>query len=115
MRVRGTVRIGEVHAEVRDARTVVRLLDVSRADAAAETVAELTIPGCSLHPGEPGLIPFDLELPHLDPAATYALAAHVDVGVTGEVALGDYLTTQHHPVSERDVDRDIDLPAQAVE
>jgi uncharacterized lipoprotein YbaY len=114
MRVRGTVAVKDVRTAVRDAIVRVRLLDVSRADVAATTIAETAIPSHGLEPSTPVDIPFALDAPELDPHRSYALAAHVDVGGTGEVGVEDYITTRHIPVSPRDADRAIEVPVQAV-
>jgi putative lipoprotein len=114
MQVRGTVRVEQVRSEVRDAVTTVRLLDVSRADAASVTVAEVTVADCSLRPGAPGRIPFRLEVPELDPRATYALSAHIDTTGSGDRTVGDYVTTEHVPVPPRGEELVLDVPAQVI-
>jgi uncharacterized lipoprotein YbaY len=79
----------------------VRLHDVSRADAASVVVAESTVTvDLSTDGGE---IPFELDVGDLDRSATYALSAHVDTTGSGEVSAGDFLTTEHHPVSPDDL------------
>jgi hypothetical protein len=114
MRVEGTVRVQGVRTEVHDAITRIRVLDVSRADAAATTVGEVTIQGCALRPDVANDIPFSLEVPDLDRRGTYAVTAHVDVTGTGETTAGDYLTTQHISVTPGDDNVGIEVPAQAI-
>jgi putative lipoprotein len=114
MRVRGTVRLMDVRKGVEHAQVRVRLLDVSRIDAPAETVAELAIPDCTVEAGQSGDIPFALDVPQLDAGATYALAAHVDISGTGDVSAGDYLTMEHIPVTEQRAAEDIDVLVRPV-
>jgi uncharacterized lipoprotein YbaY len=115
MRVEGTVRVQGVREEAHGAITRVRVLDVSRADAAATTVGEVTIQGCALRPDAANDIPFSLEVPDLDPRRTYAATAHVDVTGSGETTAGDYLTTQHVPVTAGGDNLALEVPARAID
>jgi uncharacterized lipoprotein YbaY len=79
------------------AALVVRLEDVSLADAPATTVAQQRIE----HPAtDAGDVPFRIEVPEgaLDPRRRYTLRAHVDVSGTGTVTAGDFVSTVATPV-----------------
>ncbi|QZY29867.1 YbaY family lipoprotein [Nocardioides coralli] len=110
MRLHGTLRMPDDHALHGHEVARVRLLDVSRADAPAVTVAETSIGlvGTAL------AVDFDLDVPSLDPRATYALSAHVDTNGSGDVSVGDLLTMQHVGVSPTATDHSYDVPLQTV-
>ena len=60
------------------ARLYIRLLDVSRADSSALVLAEHIIDPLPLGADSSQPIPFELELPRLDPRRACTLAAHLD-------------------------------------
>lgn len=93
--VRGQVRLR--HAVSAPATVHVRLEDVSRADAEAELVAELTLPLAASLPAGAEL-PFAIIAPEIDGHARYSVRAHVDVSGTGDVTVGDLLSTAAYPV-----------------
>jgi len=99
MQLRGNVRIiPTVDDSIVQSSVHVRLLDVTRADASAETLAEVTLKDVSLTAGEP--IDFVLDnVGSLDARNTYSLEAHVDIDGSGDVAMGDYRTMEHFDVS----------------
>lgn len=76
---------------------VVRVEDVSRADAAARVVGEVRVePGAGL-PGR-ALLPVAVPVREVDERASYAVRVHVDVDGDGQVGDGDYVSTQRYPV-----------------
>jgi uncharacterized lipoprotein YbaY len=75
----------------------VRLEDVSRADAPSTLVAELTLPLTASLPAGAAL-PFAIIAPHIDERASYTVRVHVDVSGTGDVTVGDLLSTTAYPV-----------------
>jgi hypothetical protein len=100
-------------SDTRGAVATVRLLDVSRADAASTTVAEVSFPVGA--PGDhEGGVEFKLDIPLLDAGATYALGAHVDLNHSGQVTVGDYVTVQHIGVEAGNTVRIFDVPLQRV-
>lgn len=113
MQLQGRLRVPAPAASVRCAQLTIRVLDVSRADAAATPVAELIMPW-SAEAGASGDTRFALDVPLLDPRSNYALSAHIDVNGSGEVSAGDYLTTTHIGVTEQDTHRVVDVPVQAI-
>ena len=77
---------------------LVRVEDVSRADAPSTVVAEQRRANLRLTPGEE--VPFAVEVPadRIDPQHHYTVSVHVDASGTGAVKVGDLITTQSHPV-----------------
>jgi putative lipoprotein len=82
-------------------RVVVRVEDVSRADAPSVVVGEQQLQDVPLEPE--GRIPFAVEVPHsrIDPRAQYSVAAHVDVVGTGTIKPGDFISMASYPVLTR--------------
>jgi uncharacterized lipoprotein YbaY len=93
--VRGKVRLRE--AVSAPATIHVRLEEVSRADAEATLVAELTLPLAASLPAGAEL-PFAIIAPEIEGHARYSVRVHVDVSGTGDVTVGDLLSTVSHPV-----------------
>lgn len=104
MQLRGEIQFPEVVSPVDDAPLRIRLLDVSKADAASETVAEDVVEHVSLVTAGQGF-PFLLEVDDLDERHTYTLEAHLDVDGSGDVAPGDYRTMEHFDVSPATINR----------
>ena len=102
--LRGTLVFAGVSAPVQGAVCHIRVQDVSRADAAAVVIAEATLTEVAAE-ADGAELPFELDVPELDRSATYTLAAHVDVTASGEVTSGDFLTTEHIPVSPDDLEK----------
>ena len=76
----------------------IRLVDVSRADAPATVIAEVSIPNVTMQ-SVADRIGFILDGPDLDPAHSHALEAHLDATGSGETSVGDYRTMEHIGVS----------------
>ncbi|MFZ0013862.1 MAG: YbaY family lipoprotein [Acidimicrobiia bacterium] len=110
-RLTGDVTIGEVTHRITDGTLRIRLIDVSRADAAAVVIAEKTIPGLTIEPGDES-ITFDLDIPMLEPRSTYAIEAHLDADGSGETSVGDYRTMEHIAVTPGATD--ISVPIRPV-
>lgn len=81
----------------------VRLDDVTRADARAETVARMESDPVSAETGEECRVTFaiDVDDADIDPRARYVVAAHADLDADGQVGRGDYVTMQSYPVLTR--------------
>lgn len=91
----------------------VRLLDVSFQDAEAEVVAEQVIRGAALAGLADG-IRFELHAGAIDPAATYAVEAHVETREDGLIHPGDYLTDQSYPVLTHGAPGEVDVEVRPV-
>jgi uncharacterized lipoprotein YbaY len=87
----------------RAARLVVRVLEVSRADATSEVIAENVITDARLTPNTP----FEVSVPSNTVGPSYILQVHVDLAGTGTLSPGDYLTTQAYPVLAGGPDEDL--------
>jgi uncharacterized lipoprotein YbaY len=95
--ISGQVRLHEA-LEQPSGTLYVRVEDVSRADAAAELVAEIAIP--IDHPLAAGaVVPFSLAVPDIDDQAHYAVRAHLDTTGTRRIDPGDRISTQSYPVA----------------
>lgn len=94
----------------------IRVLDVSRADASSETVAEQRLRDVEIQAGD-GVeaIPFYLDkVGGQDPRADLNVAVHVNWSGSGDIEKGDYLTTRSYPIDpSRDV-RDVIIKVQQV-
>lgn len=99
--VRGEIVLPSAGLPEKAAEVIVRVEDVSRADAPAVTVAEQRLGEVDLADGD--AIPFAIEVPAgaLRDRAIYAVSAHVDVSGTGQVERGDLVSVESHPVLTR--------------
>jgi uncharacterized lipoprotein YbaY len=96
--VQGEVQFPEDTPAFSDGTIRVSLLDVTRADAPARTVAEQRIANVC-HPGGPGEgVSFVLRVSGVNARARYEVRAHVDLDGDGRVSPGDYISTQSYPV-----------------
>ncbi len=97
--IEGRVHFVDVSSSIPHATVYVRLEDVSLADAPSKVIAEELIPNISIEAeGQPS-VPFSIRTPGLDERTVYTLTVHVDVGGSGEITLGDYITMESYPVS----------------
>lgn len=96
--VRGEIELPPGAPPVSPARVRVELEDVSRADAPSQVIASCRLKG--RRPQRPAPIPFELEVPAglIDERHRYSIRVHIDLGGTGEVEKGDYVTVQSYPV-----------------
>jgi len=98
MYVHGQIQFPEVDHPIQGATLRIRLLDVSRADAASTTVAEdIVAPVNVLSDGT--TFDFTLEVTKLQQGKTYSVEAHLDIDGSGVMELGDYRTMAHVGVS----------------
>lgn len=78
--------------------------DVGRADAPAQAIARVDRDLRQPLPAG-AVVPFSVALPALLPGGHYAVRAHVDVSGSGQVEIGDQVSTQSHPVQAAPVTR----------
>jgi putative lipoprotein len=99
MKLQGTVAFEAGAPPFSNADLHLRLEDVSEADVPARALAQTTLRGVSWN-GDPALTTaFSLSVAAvLEPGREYQLRAHLDLQRTGEVGLGDFITTQSYPV-----------------
>lgn len=95
--VRASVTVPE-GAPQSPATVIVQVEDVSRADAPSTVVAEHRRNGLRLAPGEELSFEVDVPASRIDPRHHYALRVHIEASGTGEVKVGDMVTTQSYPV-----------------
>jgi putative lipoprotein len=95
--VRGEVLV-PLDAPTELAELVVQVEDVSRADAPTVVVGEQRQQGVTLEGG--AVLLFEIEIPAdlVDPSHTYSVRVHGDASGSGQVEVGDLVSTQSHPV-----------------
>lgn len=99
MIIRGTITFEAGAPAFNNADLRVRVEDVSETDAQARTVAEKTTHGVTWFGNSTQGTEFALTIPAgLSPRGRYQLRAHLDTTKTGEVSLGDFVTTQAFPL-----------------
>lgn len=99
MKIEGDIAFAEIPTPFSGATVVVRVEDIRRADALAAVIAEQRISGVSRAPGNVENIPFSIECPAECDLARCSIRVHVDLGGTGEVSRGDYVSTQSYPLA----------------
>jgi uncharacterized lipoprotein YbaY len=111
--IRGELFFQSGAADLSGATASVRLLDVSRADAASRVLAEtrVAVPhgATTDHP-----LAFALDAVDLDPQRSYTLAAHVDCDGDGAIGPGDYITMEHVPVEAGSMSGLVRVPLRRV-
>lgn len=101
-------------SSVEAAEVVAQVEDVSRADAPSQVIAEERHQGVKVEPG--AVIPFEIQVPAelVDEGSSYSVRVHVDVAGTGEVEVGDLVSTSSHPVLTRGHGDEARVEVQAV-
>lgn len=99
--VQGEVVLPTAGVPAKIADVAVYVEDVSRADAPSIVIGQQRQRGVSLRPGL--VVPFLIKLTDesVDDRRSYSLRAHVDVGGTGDIKPGDFVSTQSYPVLTR--------------
>jgi putative lipoprotein len=96
--VRGEIILPSADLPSESADLIVQVEDVSRADAPSVVIAEQRQSGISLRDG--AVLPFVVEVPAelVDEHHNYSVRVHVDVSGSGEVNVGDLVSTQSYSV-----------------
>lgn len=99
--VRGEIILPEGAESPDPADVAVYVEDVSRADAPSVVIGEQHRSGVPLRPGTP--IPFVVEIPadYVDDRMEYSVRVHIDHSRSGDVTVGDFVSTQSYPVLTR--------------
>lgn len=84
------------------ASVLVEVRDVSRADAPSVVVGAQIQTDVRLAPG--ARVPFRVDVPDLDPSASYGLRVHIDRSGSGTVESGDLLSMRAIPVRRGSTD-----------
>lgn len=93
------------------ASLLVEVRDVSRADAPSAVVGAQVQTDVRLTPG--GRVPFAVDVPGLEPTASYGLRVHVDRSGSGTLETGDLISTQAIPVRAESTEG-LDAPVRVV-
>jgi putative lipoprotein len=112
--VRGHIVVPSADVPVEAAEVVVRVEDVSRADAPSVVIAEHRQRGVPLRRG--AVLPFALEVPadRVDARSLYSVHAHVDASGSGTVEPGDLISTRSYPVLTRGYGHEAEVEVQRV-
>jgi len=112
--VHGRVVVPPTDVPAEAAELVVRLEDVSRADAPSVVIAEHRQQHVPLEAGS--AVPFELDVPaeRVDPSSLYSLSAHVDASGSGEVEPGYLISTRSYPVLTRGYGDEVTVEVQRV-
>jgi uncharacterized lipoprotein YbaY len=96
--VRGEIILPSAELPAETADLVVQVADVSWADAPSVVIAEQRQSGVPLRGSL--VFPFVVEVPAelIDEHHSYSVRVHGDVSGTGEVSVGDLVSTQSYPV-----------------
>ncbi len=99
--VRGEIILPSANLPAEIADLIVQVEDVSRADAPSVVIAEQRQPGIYLRGG--AVLPFVVEVPEelVDERNSHSVRVHVDVSGSGEIEVGDLVSTQSYPVLTR--------------
>ena len=89
------------------ARFVIRVEDVSTADAPSTTVAQRVLDQVRLPSAEGDSLPFEIPVPKaaLDSKRRYSVRVHADVDGSGTVTTGDFVSTRSYPVQVEQSDQ----------
>src|SRR5688572_11896532 len=99
--VRGEIILPAEELPPGSAEIVTVVEDISRADAPSTVVGEQRQKGIVLRPGE--RIGFEIPVPaeRIEEGHIYSVRAHIDRAGSGEVQVGDLVSTESHPVLTR--------------
>jgi len=99
--VQGEIVLPGSRVPEKSASVVVQIEDVSRADQSSKVIGEQRMQDVPLKSGR--VLPFRIEVSpgDIDERKTYSLRVHVDVTGSGEVELGDLVSTRSYPVLTR--------------
>jgi uncharacterized lipoprotein YbaY len=97
LRIRGSVVLPQgipAHSAV----VVVQVEDVSRADAPSKVIAEIRRTGVQMASGAE--VPFTVDVPaeQIDDKHAYSVRVHIDFSGSGNVSIGDLVSTQSYPI-----------------
>jgi uncharacterized lipoprotein YbaY len=96
MRIEGEICFSKIYASFTNATISIKIENVSHADAVARVIFEHHLTGVSRSPDNHGPVPFVISFQETEPLSHCSLRIHVDVNATGEVTLGDYVSTQNY-------------------
>lgn len=99
--IKGEIILPDTGIPPGPAEVIVSVEDVSRADAPSEIIGEQRQKAVALRPG--ARLPFAVEVPSelVDERHSYSVRAHIDRSGSGEVEVGDLVSTETYPVLSR--------------
>ncbi len=110
---RGTILFESSVRPFSGANVYVRLEDVTRVDAPAIVIAEQVLQ--SIRVGrDVRELGFAIHGDELEPHVHYVVRVHVDVDNDGTVGVGDYVSTESHPVTLSTCSEEITIPVYLV-
>lgn len=96
------------------ARLIVVVEDVSRADAPSIEIGRQVTPTVPLVTGRPLLFAVEVPAHLIEPGHRYAVRAHLDTTKSGDVTVGDLVSTQSHPVLTLGAGERVTVPVRLV-
>ena len=99
-------------AVVRTARTLMEIRDLSSADVPPIALAQRHFSHPILQGN--GQIPFDIEVPTVEPNRTLSLYVHVSLDGSGRVRSGDLMTTKHYAVPSSGLVLYLEIPVDFI-
>lgn len=97
--IRGELYFEDNIVNLSGAAVYVRIVDVSLADGAAQTVSEYQMASLPVGANTSNKINFELTADPIDSRRSYSVTAHVDLDGDGKPSIGDYITMESFPVS----------------
>ena len=95
------LKFPEPNVEVYGATLYLRLEDITYADAPAEVIAQEIVRNVYVHQSAPLRANLRVAQDRIQETALYSVRAHLDADGDGRVSLGDWVSTQVHPVLTR--------------
>lgn len=99
--ISGEILLPSSDRSAESAEIVIQVEDVSRVDAPSTVIGEQRQRGISLVPGR--ALEFAVEIPAslVNDRHDYSVRAHIDMSGSGDVEVGDFVSTQSYPVLTR--------------
>jgi putative lipoprotein len=98
--VQGDIILPSTDLPAETANLIVQVEDVSRADAPSVVIADQRQSGVPLRSG--AALPVEVPEELVNERDSYSVRVHVDVSGSGEVEVGDLVSTQSYPVLTRE-------------
>jgi uncharacterized lipoprotein YbaY len=110
--ITGTILFSGDVAPFSGATAYIHLLDVSKMDAAHETISQQLIKDIKYPSDEK--IDFSLSGRIKDERGTYIVSVHIDVDGDRQISIGDYITTSYYEVATTGNTKDLNIKVYRV-
>jgi putative lipoprotein len=112
--IRGCILLPTTVMPTVAAAVVVKVEDISRADAPSVVVGEQRMSSVSLSSG--GRVPFEVQVPvkQIDERGSYSVSAQINLRGSGQVEPGDLIVTQTYPVLTGGYPDEVELEVRPV-